>query len=66
MTIEDSQSQAFTEKVLAFLEERFPWLGKEDDEQISGADAVDELADLHRCLTEKHSEARRKSQGTGE
>jgi hypothetical protein len=32
MTVEDNQSQAFVEKVLALLEERFPWLGKEDDE----------------------------------
>ena len=37
------------------LEERFPWLGKEDDEQASGADTVEELADLHRCLTEERS-----------
>jgi hypothetical protein len=32
------------------LEERFPWLGKTTDEQISGADTVDQLTDLHREL----------------
>jgi hypothetical protein len=61
MTIEDSQSQAFAEKVLALLEERFPWLGQEDDEQVSGADTVDELTDLHRCLIEERAAERRKS-----
>jgi hypothetical protein len=63
MTIEDRRSHAFAEKVLALLEERFPWLGKEDDEQVSGADTVDELADLYRCLIEEHAAVRRKSQG---
>jgi hypothetical protein len=52
------------EKALALLEERFPWLGKEDDEQVSGANTVDELTDLHRCLIEERSAERRKSQGT--
>jgi len=32
------------------LEDRFPWLGKTADEQISGADTVDQLTDLHREL----------------
>jgi hypothetical protein len=64
MTITDSRSQTFVEKVLALLEERFPWLGKEDDEQVSGADTVDELTDLHRSLTEERTAERSKSQDT--
>ena len=66
MTITDSRSQTFVEKVLALLEERFPWLGKEDDEQVSGADTVEELADLHRCLTEERSGERGKCRGTNQ
>ena len=64
MAITDSRSQTFVEKVLALLEERFPWLGKEDDEQVSGADTVDELTDLHRSLTEERTAERSKSQDT--
>jgi len=64
MTITDSRSQTFVEKVLALLEERFPWLGKEDDEQVSGADTVDELTDLHRSLTEERTAERSKSHDT--
>ena len=64
MTIADSRSQTFVEKVMALLEERFPWLGKEDDEQVSGADTVDELTDLHRRLTEERTAERSKSQDT--
>jgi hypothetical protein len=64
MSITDSRSQTFVEKVLALLEERFPWLGKEDDEQVSGADTVDELTDLHRSLTEERTAERSKSQDT--
>jgi hypothetical protein len=64
MTIEDRHSQTYVEWVLALLEERFPWLGKEDDEQVSGADTVDELTDLHRSLTEERTAERTKSQDT--
>jgi len=64
MTITDSRSQTFVEWVVALLEERFPWLGKEDDEQVSGADTVDELTDLHRSLTEERTAERTKSQDT--
>jgi len=64
MTITDSRSQTFVEKVLALLEKRFPWLGKEDDEQVSGADTVDELTDLHRSLTEERTAERSKSHDT--
>jgi hypothetical protein len=62
MTIEDSEPQAFAEKVLALLEEKFPWLSKEDHEQVSGADTVDELSDLYRSLTEERASERSKSQ----
>jgi hypothetical protein len=55
MTIEDGPSQTFIEKVLALLEQKFPWLGKENEEPISGADTVDELADLHRSLIDQHT-----------
>jgi len=64
MTITDSRSQTFVEWVLALLEERFPWLGKENDEQVSGADTVDELTDLHRNLTEERTAERSISQDT--
>ncbi len=64
MTITDNRSQTFVEKVLSLLEERFPWLGKEDDEQVSGADTVDELTDLHQSLTEERTAERSKSQDT--
>jgi hypothetical protein len=43
VTQENRPQQTFVEWVLNLLEERFPWLGKEEDAQISGADAVDEL-----------------------
>jgi hypothetical protein len=39
-------------------------LGKEDDEQVSGADTVDELTDLHRNLTEERTAERSISQDT--
>ena len=40
----------FVERILALLEERFPWLGSGQEEPVSGADTVDELADLYRSL----------------
>ena len=47
----------FVERVLALLEERFPWLGSGQDEQVCGADTVDELADLyHSLLRERNKE----------
>jgi hypothetical protein len=64
MTITDNHSQTVVEKVLALLEKRFPWLGQEDDEQVSGADTVDELTDLHRCLIEERAAERRKPRDT--
>ena len=50
MTKENRPPRTFVEWVLQLLEERFPWLGKTTDEQISGADTVDQLTDLHREL----------------
>ena len=55
MTIKNRPSQTFTEKVLVLLKEKFPWLGQENDEPVSGADTVDELADLHRGLIDQHT-----------
>jgi hypothetical protein len=45
--------------MLQLLEERFPWLGKTADEQISGADTVDQLTDLHRELKRRSRTDRR-------
>jgi hypothetical protein len=59
MKIEDSASQTFVERVLVLLEEKFPWLGKENDDPVSGADTVDELADLHRSLIDRHTADRK-------
>ena len=50
MAEKDRHQQTFVDKVLMLLEEKFPWLGKENDEPVSGADTVDELADMHRSL----------------
>ena len=55
------RSQAFVEGVLALLEERFPWLGSGQDEPVGGADAVDELADLHKSSIKQREKARRKN-----
>jgi hypothetical protein len=60
MTNQNRRSQSFVKKALSLLEERFPWLGKEDDEQISGADTVDQLTDLHRSLIEERAAGRSK------
>ena len=50
MTKDNCPPRTFVEWMLQLLEERFPWLGKTADEQISGADTVDQLTDLHREL----------------
>jgi hypothetical protein len=51
----DRHQQTFVDNVLKLLEEKFPWLGKENDEPVSGADTVDELADMHRCLIDQRT-----------
>ena len=45
--------------MLQLLEERFSWLGKTADEQISGADTVDQLTNLHRELKSRRRTNRR-------
>ena len=55
MSNEDRRSQTFVEWVLALLEERFAWLGMDNDEPVSGANTVDELADLHQTLIDKRN-----------
>jgi hypothetical protein len=55
MTSENGPSQTFVEKVLVLLEEKFPWLGKENNDPVGGADTINELADLHRSLIEQHT-----------
>ena len=59
MTKENHPPRSFAEWVLQLLEERFPWLGKTTDEQISGADIVDQLTDLHRELKRRSRTNRR-------
>jgi hypothetical protein len=58
MTGQDRRSHSFVNKALVLLEERFPWLSKED-EQVSGADTVDQLTDLYRSLVEERTAERR-------
>ena len=55
MAERDRHQQTFVDKVLMLLEEKFPWLGKENDEPVSGADTVDELADMHRSLIDQRA-----------
>ena len=59
MRAEIERPPTFVEWVLALLEERFPWLGSEQDEPIGGADTVDELADLYKSLIEQRDKAGR-------
>jgi hypothetical protein len=40
--------RTFVEMVLILLEDRFPWLGSE--EEVSGADTVQDLSQLHSDL----------------
>jgi len=58
MTEESRSQQVFAERVLNLLEEKFPWLGKDEDAQISGTDTVDELVDLHRSLIDRRTKNR--------
>ena len=59
MRKENRPPRTFVELVLQLLEDRFPWLGKATDEQISGADTVDELTELHRELKSRRRTNRR-------
>ena len=62
MSNKDRRSQTFVERTLVLLEERFPWLGKNNDEPVSGANTVDELADLHRILIDQRNAKDRNEQ----
>jgi hypothetical protein len=64
MSNKDRRSQTFVARTLALLEERFPWLGKKNDEPVSGANTVDELADLHRILIDRRNAKDRNEQHT--
>jgi hypothetical protein len=46
----ETQPQSFVEMVLALLEDRFPWLGK--DVAPSRAETVDPLSDCCRSSTQ--------------
>ena len=59
MTKKNHPPRSFAELVLQLLEERFPWLGKTTDEQISGADTDDQLTDLHQELKSRRRTNRR-------
>lgn len=63
MGAEEGRSQTFFERVLALLEERFPWLGAGQDEPVGGAETVDELADLYRSLIQQRDKVPRISGG---
>jgi hypothetical protein len=58
---EEDRPQTLVEWVQALLEKRFPWLGSGQDEPVSGADTVDELADLYKSLIEQREKARREN-----
>ena len=65
MTKENRPSLTFVEEVLQLLEERFPWLGEEEDAQINGADTVDQLTDLYRELKSTRRTNRRNVRKNG-
>jgi hypothetical protein len=58
MNEDDRYPQTFVEWVLSLLEARFPWLVGNDEQQVSGADVVDELSELHRKLTQQREDDR--------
>ena len=63
MGTEERGPRTFVERVLALLEQRFPWLRSSQDEPVSGAETVDELSDLYRSLIETRRENRRENGG---
>jgi len=65
VTKDNRPPRTFVEWMLQLLEERFPWLGKTADEQISGADTVDQLTDLHRELKSRRRTNRRNRRKSG-
>jgi len=62
---ENRPPRTFVEWVLQLLEERFPWLGTEEEMQVSGADTIDQLTDLHRELKRRHKTCRRNAEKNG-
>ena len=64
MSNKGRRSQTLVERTLVLLEERFPWLGKNNDEPVSGANTVDELANLHRILIDQRNAKDRNEQHT--
>jgi len=65
VTKENRPPRTFVELVLQLLEGRFPWLGKTTDEQISGADTVDQLTDLYRELKSRRRTSQRNDRKSG-
>lgn len=57
MSKDDPETQTFVEMVLALLENRFPWIGN-DNEEVSGADTIEELNHLHQDLIERRDRTR--------
>ncbi len=66
MTQENCPPRTFVDGMLQLLEERFPWLGKTTDEQISGADTVDQLTDLYGELKRRSRTSRRNGRKNGD
>ena len=58
MENEEPRPQTFVERVLALLEEHFPWLGSGQDEPVSGADTVNEVVDLYQSLLRERDKGR--------
>ena len=58
MENEELRPQTFVERVLTLLEEHFPWLGSGQDEPVSGADTVNEIADLYQSLLQERDRDR--------
>ena len=65
MTQENRPPRTFVEWVLQLLEERFPWLGTEEETQVSGADIIDQLTDLHSELKYRRKACRRDAKKNG-
>jgi hypothetical protein len=61
MEADEERPPTFVESVLALLEERFPWLGSGQGEPVSGADTVDDLAELYKSLIEQRAKSRREN-----
>lgn len=62
MSISDQtrEPQTFVELVLQLLEDRFPWLDV-PDEDVSGADTIQELSELHESLVRRRDSEQQKS-----